>query len=1503
MVVELRSLRIVSDFSAEKYVSGMNEKIAADRAGVASSKAAGAAIEEQKIKVSSAVPLIEKLSRSYVDGYGTAAKFNTEMLKLARSQDSAASTVEHLELVYTGLQKKFGLIADATELQRRGYTQLAAAIENVNTRLNQSGGAEKVSAQAARIEQLRLTLDPAYVSAQRLSAELAELAEAERLGVQITGGYERALDAIILKHDATAAAARRQRDEYARLAQEGREAASADRAQASFNQQLGMFGGTGLRASDSASVFAEQLSRQEELARLRMQQQADQFSADLRRRFTNDNPTSARDSASVFSAEFDRVDELSRLRSQQQGAGFTQDLNQRLGVNGFGTSARASAQAFEEAARAAEDLDRRTASLRAQIDPVGAAQARLNAELAEYDMLASKAKISTEELAQAHVLARQKFDATAKEIDRQGKTGVRGLPSYQATNLLYQGTDVVQSLALGMPLIQVFLQQGPQIAQIFYQAEGSMQALLGLINPVAVGLTAITAAALLGAKAWNDYLTSIKAVETAAAGLGRGTAGTAEQMETAARAGADAANISITSARAMEAQFLRTGRIGYENFESLISISKDFGATIGVDADKAGAALAEMFADPGKAADTLFRQYGLINGATAEYARRLAAQNQISEAQAVLLDALPNQLASAAEATTALGRAWESVAKNASDAWDAVGKAIDTALSADDRLTGSALNKSIADAESRLKSIRAGSILDGLYGGTNARAGGVRADLDVLYAMRNRELEAEERRRQAARDRQDAINASVAVGIADNSPATADRRRREELEDQIRALRDQRSSTNISAQQGASIDIAIEAKTRALDGLINRQQRSLELDRLDIQIQNERNPLLRAELEARRTRVQMSDQEIASYRISEEAQRARTRVIEETIAAGAAQSGDMQIELGFRTRLNDLVEAGNLTRTDANRLLQEEVSLRPLMAAAAMAEGQERERLLQVIDQLRTAYAGLAEEQKRSAAIDYLTSLNERMEQLRLEASLLGENEMVRGRANAALEAEQRIRRIGLDPGSELADRIRAETDALAEQTREVERQAEAWKKVQSATESALDGAIDKLAEGDLKGALKTAADDLRKMVLELGVKNVASNGLLGTDKPTLSDVGGFSGIIARLFGGSKADPASLAKNALSSAVGTMSVTAGAVVVNGGIGGGLPGVSRLQSPANSNDPFKAILGDGSGGLKAAGATRDGIALSEIVAANGMTAKVSSQYAGRFQGLLNDLKAAGYNITSLGEGGYSYRNVAGTGKLSRHAFGEALDINPRQNPWSHNFQTDMPSNINELARRNGLTWGGTWRKPDTMHFQVDPSIKPANEAALAFTRVARSADATTQGLGTFGGGLNQIGSALSQFPAAPQGGAGGGGLFGWLGKLFSSPFIPNGAQATFAASGGIGLYANGGVSDRPAIFGEGPLPEAAVPLPDGRRIPVQLNLQGSMGRSRTVSRTTNFYNAPAGYDVTVEDEDDGQGNEKTNVVFSKVAANEAQRHGSPLNKTLRAMGARAPRRKR
>jgi len=101
-----------------------------------------------------------------------------------------------------------------------------------------------------------------------------------------------------------------------------------------------------------------------------------------------------------------------------------------------------------------------------------------------------------------------------------------------------------------------------------------------------------------------------------------------------------------------------------------------------------------------------------------------------------------------------------------------------------------------------------------------------------------------------------------------------------------------------------------------------------------------------------------------------------------------------------------------------------------------------------------------------------------------------------------------------------------------------------------------------------------------------------------------------------------------------------------------------------------------------------------------------------------------------------------------------------------------------------------------------------------------------------------------------------GGGGGGGFLAGGGAGFtqfnasSVGFNPLAFSGTsFFANGGImtgdgplplNKYASGGIANSPqlAMFGEGRKPEAFVPLPDGRRIPVAM--QGGSGGSTNVT---------------------------------------------------------------
>lgn len=96
---------------------------------------------------------------------------------------------------------------------------------------------------------------------------------------------------------------------------------------------------------------------------------------------------------------------------------------------------------------------------------------------------------------------------------------------------------------------------------------------------------------------------------------------------------------------------------------------------------------------------------------------------------------------------------------------------------------------------------------------------------------------------------------------------------------------------------------------------------------------------------------------------------------------------------------------------------------------------------------------------------------------------------------------------------------------------------------------------------------------------------------------------------------------------------------------------------------------------------------------------------------------------------------------------------------------------------------------------------------------------------------FSNALSNIGDRLIGLGLDTLFGGGQTKGFGAVGKLFGF------AKGGVASNGKPRMFANGGVSGTAAVFGEAG-PEAAVPLPDGRRIPVDLRMPASSGQGGT-----------------------------------------------------------------
>lgn len=78
--------------------------------------------------------------------------------------------------------------------------------------------------------------------------------------------------------------------------------------------------------------------------------------------------------------------------------------------------------------------------------------------------------------------------------------------------------------------------------------------------------------------------------------------------------------------------------------------------------------------------------------------------------------------------------------------------------------------------------------------------------------------------------------------------------------------------------------------------------------------------------------------------------------------------------------------------------------------------------------------------------------------------------------------------------------------------------------------------------------------------------------------------------------------------------------------------------------------------------------------------------------------LTCLIEADYKEQLTYHGCYNYRNIDGTNRLSKHAYGRAIDLN---------INIEQPQEVIKCFKQAGFKWGGDWRgkKYDPMHFEL------------------------------------------------------------------------------------------------------------------------------------------------------------------------------------------------------
>lgn len=340
------------------------------------------------------------------------------------------------------------------------------------------------------------------------------------------------------------------------------------------------------------------------------------------------------------------------------------------------------------------------------------------------------------------------------------------------------------------------------------------------------------------------------------------------------------------------------------------------------------------------------------------------------------------------------------------------------------------------------------------------------------------------------------------------------------------------------------------------------------------QVEALRASFANAALEARLKELNASPELIAQAKELLAAEQARAAALK--LAEGAKRASTMMADLQAEAAIQRLMltygedsrQAKEAQIANERRGYAQQVEALPVAQAVkdAMMGQWEAARGLASADPYGTIAAGQ----------DLLRTQSARVTQLRLELSVAGQNELVRVRTLALYRAEQEIRERGIDATSQMAEQLRAGALEETQLESRLDRITDAWGRVDNAAASAIDNMVDGLTGGGTD-ALRSAAQDMLGLIKELTLANPLKNAILGSNLPTMNDVGGLGGIAGRLLGGKGRD-VGLNVSAMNAAA--MSVTTPMVTLTAGAitGLGLPGAGSGPNGLSAAAPGIALPG-------------------------------------------------------------------------------------------------------------------------------------------------------------------------------------------------------------------------------------------------------------------------------------------------------------------------------------
>ncbi|PLD64242.1 phage tail length tape measure family protein [Klebsiella quasipneumoniae] len=341
-------------------------------------------------------------------------------------------------------------------------------------------------------------------------------------------------------------------------------------------------------------------------------------------------------------------------------------------------------QAGERAATSAGKVTKATdeekqslSELLDRIDPVNAALNKLDKQQQDLAKFKSKGMVDTD----TFDLYSKKIEETRNRLtgfrDDLAKTGQSAAQTAFAMRMIpAQMTDIIVGLSTGQSPFMVLMQQGGQLKDMFGGIGPAIKGVggyvLGLINPVTLAAAAVGVLGLAYYKGSQEQDEFYKSLTLSGNLVGKTTGQLAEM---AARVSVVANSTTGVTAATLN-QIVSSGKVAAESLERVTTAVVEISEATGIATEKLVGDFNDIAADPVAAITKLNDQYHFLTLATYNQIKALQDEGNQQDAARVASDAYANAMQQRAndihQNLGILERAWDSLAKTAKGAWDAM---------------------------------------------------------------------------------------------------------------------------------------------------------------------------------------------------------------------------------------------------------------------------------------------------------------------------------------------------------------------------------------------------------------------------------------------------------------------------------------------------------------------------------------------------------------------------------------------------------------------------------------------------------------------------------------------------------------------------------------------------------------------------------------------------------------------------------------------------------------